>query len=347
MGTEITPLEEVKQNLTRMQADFKMVLPPNIQPEKFMRVVITAVQNTPELLAANRPSLYNACIKCAQDGLIPDGQEAALTIFKGSVVYMPMVRGILKKVRNSGELATIDAQVVYEKDEYESWIDEKGQHFKHKKAMKDRGDPVLTYAYALTKDGSLYFEEISEDQIKSIEGISKTATVWKGPFREEMKRKSGIRRLSKRLPMSTDLQGIIERDDELYELPTATNTPAAPTSSRLDRIIEADVEHPTDQPVKDEPAVAVPAETAGNKTLEGIVEEVKKKIGTTNGKTWTKYGIKVAGEWHSTFSDTTAKECEEFKKIRALCQVEYLENEFGRELVSIRVKTAAEMNIPI
>lgn len=345
MGTALSPLEEVKLNLTRMQGDFKMVLPPNIQPEKFMRVVITAIQNNPDLIAANRASLYNSCIKCAQDGLIPDGQEATLTVFKGMVVYMPMIRGILKKVRNSGELSTVDAQVVYSNDEYESWLDEKGQHFKHKKMLINRGDPVLTYAYALTKDGGLYFEEVSEEQMEKIEGIAKTGVVWKGAFRDEMKRKSALRRLSKRLPMSTDLQTIIERDDELYELPEGPSAPAKPTSSRLDNIVDAQTVPQDPVPPLAETQVVDPKPDNG--TVEGLIEDCKVKNGTANNKPWTKYGVKIAECWYNTFDKKIYEACLEFKKNRVLCHVEYRQTDYGPEFISIRSMVADNNGLPI
>ena len=353
MSTAITPLDEVKQNLSRMQTDFKMVLPPNISPERFMRVAVTAVQNNPELLNGNRASLYNACIKAAQDGLLPDGREAVLTPFKGMIQYIPMIQGVLKKVRNSGELATVDAQVVYANDEYESWLDEKGQHFKHKKVLENRGDPILTYAYALTKDGALYFEEVTEEQMGKIEAMAKTGTVWKGAFRDEMKRKSALHRLSKRLPMSTDLQNVITRDEELYELPAGPVAPAKPTSSRLDNIIETQV-----VPVAPEPGTGTPPapngagdsnpDPSGNKTTEGVIGECKFKAGETKGKAWTKYGVKIAEDWYATFDTKIYEACLELKNHgNVLCHIEYSENQYGRELLAIRAKTAEETGIPI
>jgi recombination protein RecT len=88
------------------------------------------------------------------------------------------------------------------------------------KARGERGNPFLTYAFAITKDGGFYFEEIDEKQMGEIEKASRAKMgPWKGPFRDEMKRKSAIRRLAKyRLPSSTDLDDIIRRDDEFFDL---------------------------------------------------------------------------------------------------------------------------------
>ena len=114
MANAIKPIDEVRGALTRMSDQFKMALPPQIPVERFVRVVQTAVASNPDLLNCERTSLYGAAMKCAQDGLLPDGREAALVKFGGQVSYMPMVGGILKKVRNSGELETISSHVVYD-----------------------------------------------------------------------------------------------------------------------------------------------------------------------------------------------------------------------------------------
>jgi recombination protein RecT len=266
----LAPIDEVYGILKKMENEFKLALPEHVPSEKFIRVVRTALQNSPELLAARRVTLYNACMRCAQDGLIPDKREAALVVFGknnqdgGEVQYMPMVAGICKKARNSGEIATLDALEVFEKDVYESWVDEKGRHFKHVPARgADRGKPVLTYAYGITKDGGFYFEEIDEAQMAQIEKISRASDgPWKGPFRGEMKRKSAIRRLAKyRLPSSTDLESVMEADDRLFkpaEEPAAAPTEPVTKPRRVGEIIEAQAE----KPAQAAPAQAAPAPTA-------------------------------------------------------------------------------------
>jgi len=85
-----------------MTGEFRNALPSHIKPEKFQRVVMTVVQQNPDLMGADRRSLLASCLKCAADGLIPDGREAALVIFKtkineqwvSAVQYMPMLAGI-------------------------------------------------------------------------------------------------------------------------------------------------------------------------------------------------------------------------------------------------------------
>ena len=238
----LAPIDAFRGDLSKMEGQFKAALPEHISPAKFVRVVVTAVQNKPELLNCNKASLFGSCMKAAQVGLLPDGREASIIPYGDVATYLPQVAGICKKARNSGEIKEIDAAVVYENDFYEAWTDEKGAHFKHVKARGDRGGPILTYAYATTRDGGFFLEEVDEAQMASIEASSKAKSgPWKGPFRDEMKRKSAIKRLAKyRLPSSTDLEDAIKSDNEevgFSDQPPQSESPT--TSGRVRKIVEA------------------------------------------------------------------------------------------------------------
>lgn len=231
----LTPLDEVKHALLspEMGRQFQAALPAHIPLDKFQRVAATAVANNAELVQADRTSLYSACMKAAQDGLLPDGREAALVIFKTKdgdrwikkAQYMPMVAGVLKKIRNSGELKELSAHVVYTNDRFDYFIDDAGEHLVHRPLLDgDRGPFRLAYAVATTKEGGRYIEVMTKDQVDDVASVSKSRDSNgnpTGPWRDwypEMARKTVIRRLSKRLPMSTDLDDLLHRDDDLYDL---------------------------------------------------------------------------------------------------------------------------------
>ena len=235
MPNTITPQDEVCLALAKAEPTFKMSLPPQIPSAKFIRVAQTAIRNNPKLVECDKPSLYSAFHKCAAAGLIPDGREAAIVPFGSTAQFMPMIAGITKLARNSGEIKTINAQIVYQNDAYEHWIDENGEHFKHTPARGDRGEVLLVYAMCQTKDEGVFFEELSMADIKAIEGMSRQKNgPWNGPFRTEMMRKSAIRRLLKyRVPSSTDVDEIIRADDPIYEVEKPAPKQAETTSSRL------------------------------------------------------------------------------------------------------------------
>jgi recombination protein RecT len=97
---------------------------------------------------------------------------------------------------------------------------------------------------------------------------SKDSGPWSGDFQGEMWRKSAIRRLSKRLPMSTDLEQTIRADDEIFnpapqniaEARPEEKTVSKTRSSRLKKIIkETEVVEGTSADMNDEiPADQVP-----------------------------------------------------------------------------------------
>src|SRR5262245_19014428 len=108
-----SPMNELRTQIGRMENQWIAALPKHISIDKFQRVVMTAVQNNPNLVSVDRRSLWNACTQAAQDGLLPDGREGAIVPFKGRANWMPMYAGLIKKARNSGEIASIVARVVY------------------------------------------------------------------------------------------------------------------------------------------------------------------------------------------------------------------------------------------
>jgi len=217
---KIKPMDELKMSIKRMEGQFAAALPKHIPVERFVRVAQTAIAANPKLLNADRNSLYSACMACAQQGLLPDAKESALVMFGDQVVFMPMIAGILKKIRNSGELATIFSEIIYKNDYFKYWNDSDGQHMEHTPLIfGERGNRIGAYALAKTKDGAIYIEVMTMDQINAVKNVSRSKDgIWSGPFQDEMIKKTLMRRLSKRLPSSTDLDGLFEADNKLYDL---------------------------------------------------------------------------------------------------------------------------------
>jgi recombination protein RecT len=195
-----------------MKTQFAMALPKHVTPDRLLRVVMTAVQNTPKLLECDRTSLFSAVMTCAQLGLEPDGVlgQAYLVPFKGKVVFIPGYKGLLTLARNSGEISSIQAHEVCENDEFDFayGLDERLQH---KPAHGERGEIIYFYAYAKYKDGGHVFEVLTRADVEKIRdgsegykafkaGYTKT-TPWNDHF-VQMGRKTAIRRLANYLPRS-------------------------------------------------------------------------------------------------------------------------------------------------
>lgn len=229
----LRPIDEVRHTLTRMSPEFKAALPPHVTPEKFVRVTLTAIQTAAaqgqDLLECDRTSLYAACMRCAQIGLLADGREAALVKYGNKVQLLPMVEGLMKHVRNSGEIVNISVQVVRENDEFDYELGD-NERILHKPAIKDRGDIIGAYSIVTLKGGEKSREWMSIDEIEGIRKRSRSAD--RGPWvtdYSEMAKKTVFRRHYKRLPKSTDLDDIVREEDEVEFAPPQ---PAAPPAEK-------------------------------------------------------------------------------------------------------------------
>lgn len=216
---QVPAVLEVRHAIEKMAPQFAAALPKHVPVDRFVRTALTAIQTNPDLVEkADRRTLYAAVTRAAQQGLLPDGREGAVVMFGGKAQWMVMVSGLLKLIRNSGELASLDSQVVYRNDKftYRPGIDLVPQH--EPDWFGDRGEMIGVYAVAKMKDGAAYVEIMNKQQIDKVRGVSRTSG--SGPWvqwYDEMARKTAIRRLAKRLPLSTDIDGVLAEDDPLFE----------------------------------------------------------------------------------------------------------------------------------
>jgi phage RecT family recombinase len=249
---ELAPLEAVRLTIHQLEGEFAAALPPQIPAKKFVRTVMTALQMQPDLIDADRRSLLAACMKAAQDGLYPDGREAAFIVFRTKrgpmAQYLPMIGGLLKRLRNSGELASVAAHVAYETDEFRYELGDEEKIVHRPSMAPDRGKPVAAYAIAKTKDGAIYREVMSVAQVEQVRDVSRAKDA--GPWVtwwEEMARKTVLRRLMKRLPSSADVDRLVEHDDETYDLRgpgPVVDLPEPTGTSRLATKLGMDAETP-------------------------------------------------------------------------------------------------------
>ena len=270
---EAPPLVKLNSQLDQRADEFRKALPSHISPEKLQRTIMTAAQNNPELLTADRQSLITSCMKAAQDGLLPDGREAALVIFrvnskdasgnwqsKQLIQYMPMVYGLRKKIVQSGEVVSLQTGLVYRAElEAGAFIYEVGMEppIRHRPMLDLPADAladeniVAAYSIARMKDGSVSVEVMRRGEIDKVRESSQTgatrdrkgnARVSKGPWEDwfgEMARKTVMRRHSKTLPMSGDI--IVDVEGREFE--------AAASASRL---LSVEPDAPVSLPDRDE-----------------------------------------------------------------------------------------------
>jgi recombination protein RecT len=246
----------------------RSALPPHIKPERFISSVMTAVQINPDLLACDKRSLFIACMRSAQDGLFPDGTEAAIVPYKDKATYIAMYQGLLKKFRNSGDFKWITAGIAYEGEEYSHWIDETGEHFKHvpsaEGAERDPKKIKRVYAVATTLSGGFFLSDMTIAEINKRRAMSRASrddAPWK-IWTEEMMKKTALRNLSKLLPKSSDIDALLQRDEQES---LGVETTAAISDQRSEAFGSA-LDHfaESGQPTGEQGTSAAPASASGN-----------------------------------------------------------------------------------
>jgi recombination protein RecT len=223
-----SPAQQFLAQLARKAADWQQLLPAHIDARKFASVVKIAVQRNPDLLKADRQALWQACTQAATAGLMPDGREGVIVAYGAKPTWIPMVAGVRKLVRNSGEIADWGVYVVHEGDQFKYELGDE-PYIRHRPTLGDPGPMVAVYSVATFKSGEKSREVMSLAEINKARAVSKQANgpAWRD-WPEEMARKTVARRHAKYLPMSTDIDAMLLKGIEaesLDDLPQSDEPP--------------------------------------------------------------------------------------------------------------------------
>ena len=290
----------------------RKTLPPGVTLDRFTQTTVAAIQNNPDVLDADRQSLYNSISRAASDGLMPDGKEGAIVIFNRkvgngyskSVQWMPMVEGIIKQMGKAG--IRCYAATVYEGEEFDIWYDDDGQHVVHRpKPFVTQGAALGVYACAKV-DGRTYIEALNKDDIATIRSSSKSGD--SGPWLtwpDRMAQKSALHRLKKRVPIldagivaslrdpeeDPDLGPALAAAEPIASAPSnegagsATAAPASTPAKRRPRALSALVDGRKAQENADTVLNTQKAEPEKEPVKPTIsVEEAKKLVAEQNAK---------------------------------------------------------------
>ncbi|MGM9683148.1 MAG: recombinase RecT [Eubacteriales bacterium] len=231
--------KSMQSYIKSMEGEIKKALPSVITPERFTRIVLSAISVNPKLGSCTPQSFLGAMMTSAQLGLevnTPLGQAYVLPYNNKGVMeaqFQLGYKGLIDLAYRSGEVESIQAHVVYENDEFDC---EYGLEPKlvHKPADKDRGEPVKVYAVFKTKSGGFGFEVMSIDDVKRhaakySKAYNSSFSPWKTNF-EEMAKKTVLKRVLKYAPLKSDFvraavqDEVIKKDlsEDMYSVPNET-----------------------------------------------------------------------------------------------------------------------------
>ena len=216
--------KKMQDYIKKMQGEIAKALPSVLTPERFTRITLSALSTNAKLAETTPQSFLGAMMTAAQLGLEPNtplGQAYLIPFWNGKAKCLECqfqlgYKGLIDLAYRSGEVSTIQANVVYENDEFEYELGLEPK-LRHVPAKSDRGDPVFFYAVFRTKDGGYGFDVMSVDDVRAhAKKYSKAYSngPWQTNF-EEMAKKTVLKRVLKYAPLKTDFVRGLSADETI------------------------------------------------------------------------------------------------------------------------------------
>jgi recombination protein RecT len=270
-----TTPHSIKDWIKVMEPAIKKALPSVITPERFTRMVMTAVSSNPQLAECSPASFCGAMMQAAQLGLEPNTPlgQAYLIPYRNhgklETQFQCGYKGMITLAYRSGQFKSIYAREVYEKDEfsYEYGLELKLHHVPSTEG--NRGKVVFYYGVFTLTNGGCGFEVMSTEEVKQ---FAKTysqsykngySSPWKSNF-DEMAKKTVLKRVLKYAPLSVEFAREVEADEtiktsldaDMVGMPDETDYTII--DDETGEVIETEVSEDTDQA---EPQTAADGQT--------------------------------------------------------------------------------------
>ena len=219
--------QTLQDYVQRMSGQIKMALPANLTPDRFQRIVLSAISSNTKLQECSPQSFLGAMMTAAQLGVEPDtplGQGYLIPRNSKNgmeCTFQLGYKGLIDLAYRSGNIANIGAFTVHQNDEFHVQFG-LNPDITHVPAMTDRGDPIAFYAYYKTKDGGYGFDVMSvEDVRKHARQFSESVkrgwtSPWDSNF-EEMAKKTVLKKVLKYAPLSTEVASKIGMDETVHD----------------------------------------------------------------------------------------------------------------------------------
>lgn len=204
------------------QRQIQLALPGAMDVQRFTRICLTAVRANPTLQRCTVLSLLAACMQSAQLGLEPGvlGHSYLVPFWSSKrkeydVQFIVGFQGYIELFYRSEKVTSVVAREVCENDHWEQsyGLDD---HFLHRPAKRDRGEPELYYGLARFVNGDRLLHVMNLEEIAKHRAYSKTAD--DGPWKshpEAMSRKTTIRAMVPYMPKTVALAQAVMADESV------------------------------------------------------------------------------------------------------------------------------------
>ena len=221
-----TPKATMNAYITRMQGEIAKALPSVITPERFTRIVTSALSATPQLAETTPQSFLGAMMTAAQLGMEPNTPlgQAYLIPYKNKgrleTQFQLGYKGLIDLAYRSGEVTIIQAHAVHENDEFEYSFGLEPS-LNHVPAIRDRGEVICYYAMFRTKSGGFGFEVMSREDVEKhaarySQSYGSSFSPWKTNF-DEMAKKTVLKKALKYAPLKSDFVRGVASDETIKQ----------------------------------------------------------------------------------------------------------------------------------
>lgn len=223
-SVRLTKSMTIADMVKALEPEIKRALPAVITPERFTRMALSAINNTPELTECTPMSFIAALMNAAQLGMEPNTPlgQAYLIPYKNHGVlecqFQIGYKGMIDLAYRSGQIQMIQAQAVREQDdfEYQYGLEPK---LVHRPGPGERGGIIFIYGVFRLTNGGYGFEVSNKADMDAFaarysKSFGGKYSPWTDHY-EDMAKKTVIKRALKYAPVSSDFQKALSMDESI------------------------------------------------------------------------------------------------------------------------------------
>lgn len=213
-------------------------LPKHLTADRMIQMAVTLISKNPKLKECSAGSLIGAIMQASILGFRPvealaycylvpyknkkqdnTGKEYWVSEVQFQIGY----RGLMDLARRSGQIKSIHAFAVYTGDEfsYSLGINPDIKHVPSETQSKNPKELTHVYAVSHYKDGGYNFVVLTRKEVESLRRRNamqkeEPAGAWKTDY-EAMAMAKAIKQLAKYLPLSDELQSMVQSDESIID----------------------------------------------------------------------------------------------------------------------------------
>lgn len=223
-------LEKAKEFFSSAIPDLKSMGYAETQILAEVSFAVDAIKKSKDLQQCERATWVRAFYNVLSVGLSlnPVKGEAALVprynrrTKEKECGFQPMYRGLVKLIVNGSAVTSVICNAVYDADDFSIDLADNIKPVTHRPSLRERGEIIGFYAIATYEDGTRVPEWMTAEDVNEIRNSTDSwkaykagrlkSCIWDDHY-SEMGRKTVIRRIAKRLPVSGEMLAKAERED--------------------------------------------------------------------------------------------------------------------------------------